>query len=203
MSNESSFLHSPHTQYDLVGSPEPPPSTNIHDNVHQLNEYQPDANYSSAYRGPNYAGYGHWAQYRENPYHYNPWYEGPPPPAVNSEGQYTYQTNSNIGYPPPGLAQYTLAAPDPSRREYYIPPAHRDLPNDGVKDRLPLMPDAADAFSRNSPESAPSGMSAMEGLKRLANRYLNDPCSQVDTLRMGPGPSSGRLRVVIMLDIDI
>lgn len=46
-------------------------------------------------------------------------------------------------------------------------------------------------------------MSAKECLKRLADRYLNDPCSQVDTLRMGLTPSGGRLRVMIVLDIDI
>src|SRR6266702_2302149 len=81
----------------------------------------------------------------------------------------------------------------------------QDIPNDGVRDRSPPMPDVADAFSRSVPESAPSTgrMSAMEGLKRLADCYLHDPGSQVDTLRMGPSPSDGQLRVVIILDIDV
>jgi hypothetical protein len=46
-------------------------------------------------------------------------------------------------------------------------------------------------------------MLAMESLKRLAERYVQDPGSQVDTLRMGMSPSGGRLRVMIVLDIDI
>jgi len=83
-------------------------------------------------------------------------------------------------------------------------PAPQDLPINGVsRDRPPPMPDVVDAFSRSVPESAPSGMSATESLKRLADRYLHDPGSQVDTLRMGLSPSSGRLRVMIMLEIDI
>lgn len=53
------------------------------------------------------------------------------------------------------------------------------------------------------PESAPSGMLATECLKRLANRYLQDPGSRVDTVRVGLSPSRGRLSVMIMLDIDI
>lgn len=77
------------------------------------------------------------------------------------------------------------------------------MPNDVVRDRSPPMPDVTDTFSGSVPESAPSGMSAKECLKRLADRYLNDPCSQVDTLRMGLTPSGGRLRVMIVLDIDI
>jgi hypothetical protein len=65
------------------------------------------------------------------------------------------------------------------------------------------MPDVTDTSSRSAPESVPPGVSAKECLKRLADRYLNDPCSQVDTLRMGLTPSRGRLRVMIVVDIDI
>ncbi len=43
----------------------------------------------------------------------------------------------------------------------------------------------------------------MEGLKRLADRYLHDPGSRIDTLRMGLSPSGGRLRVTITFDIDV
>ena len=65
------------------------------------------------------------------------------------------------------------------------------------------MPDVADAFSRSVPESAPSGMLAMESLKRLSDRYLHDPGSRVGALHMGLSPSGSRLRVIIVLDIDI
>ncbi|KAH9065549.1 hypothetical protein EDB87DRAFT_853593 [Lactarius vividus] len=198
MSNESLFLRSPRPQHDLVENLEFPPSASNHNNVHQLNGRQPDANFASACHHPNYAGYGHQAQYCSSPYRNNPWFEGPPPAA----GQYTYQMNPNhIGYPSSRNAQ-NIILPGPSRGEYYVPPTH-EISDDGVRDRLLPMPDIADAFSRSVPESAPFGMSAVDGLKRLADRYLHDPGSQVNTLRMGPSPSDGRLRVVIVLDVDI
>jgi len=43
----------------------------------------------------------------------------------------------------------------------------------------------------------------MESLIRLADRYLHDPGSRIDTLRMGLSPSGGRLRVTIVFDIDV
>jgi len=82
-------------------------------------------------------------------------------------------------------------------------PVPQDLPNGEVRDRPPPTPDVADPISRSVPESVPSGMLAMESLRRLADRYLHDPGSQVETLRMGLSPSGGRLRVMIVLDIDI
>jgi hypothetical protein len=65
------------------------------------------------------------------------------------------------------------------------------------------MPGVADPFSQNVPSSDPSRMSATEDLKRLMSRYLDNPDSRVDTFRVGLSPSGGRLRVMIMLDIDI
>ena len=41
----------------------------------------------------------------------------------NLQGQYTHQTNPNIGYPAPGNAQ-GMMHDCPSRGQYYIPPAH-------------------------------------------------------------------------------
>ena len=46
-------------------------------------------------------------------------------------------------------------------------------------------------------------MSATEDLKRLISRYLDDPDSRVDTFRVGLNPSGSRLRVMVMLDIDV
>ncbi|KAI9455945.1 hypothetical protein BJY52DRAFT_1188164 [Lactarius psammicola] len=66
----------------------------------------------------------------------------------------------------------------------------------------PAMPDVANPFSRNVPNTDPSGTSAMEDLKRLANRYLDNPDSRVDTLRMGLSPSGRRFMVMILLEVD-
>jgi hypothetical protein len=82
-------------------------------------------------------------------------------------------------------------------------PASQDVLNDGLRVRLSLTPDVAAPPSSRVLESVPSRMLAMESLKSLAERYVQDPGSQVDTLRMGMSPSGGRLRVVIVLDIDI
>jgi len=41
---------------------------------------------------------------------------------------------------------------------------------------------------------------AVEVLRRLANRYLNELNSQVDMVRMEPGPAGG-IRVVITLEL--
>ena len=82
-------------------------------------------------------------------------------------------------------------------------PVPQDLPNNGVGDRPPPMPDVANTFSQNVPDTDSSRMSATEDLKRLMTRYLANPDSRIDTFRVGLSPSGGRLRVMIMLDIDI
>jgi len=64
------------------------------------------------------------------------------------------------------------------------------------------MPDLANS-SQNVPGSPPGGTLAMENLKRLADRYLHDPGSRIDTLRLGLSPSGGRLRVMIVFDMDV
>jgi len=42
---------------------------------------------------------------------------------------------------------------------------------------------------------------AGENLRRLASRYVRDPASRVHMLRMEPGFTAGRYRVVIVLDM--
>lgn len=64
------------------------------------------------------------------------------------------------------------------------------------------MPDIAEPFSQNVPINSDSRTSAMEDLKRLAIRYLHNPDSRVDTLRMGLSPSGGRFMVMILLEVD-
>jgi len=65
------------------------------------------------------------------------------------------------------------------------------------------MPDFANSLSQSVPGPPPSGTSATESLIRLADRYLHDPGSRIDTLRMGLSPSGGRLKVTIVFDIDV
>ncbi|KAH9065553.1 hypothetical protein EDB87DRAFT_1679270 [Lactarius vividus] len=190
MSNE--FLRSPpRPQYDLVNSE---PAHN-QDSIPQLNGYQPGANYANSY-------HGQWPPYHDNQYRGNLLYESIPPPAANLEGQHTYQRNPNVGYSAPGGAQYMHVPPGPPRGESYIPPTH-DLPNDGVRDRPPPMTDVADPFSRDLPNPDPHRTSATEDLKQLASRCLQNPDSRLDMFRMGPSPSRGRLRMMIVLDVDI
>ena len=44
------------------------------------------------------------------------------------------------------------------------------------------------------------GQSTVDNLRRLANRYVNHPESQIDMVRMEPG-SAGRYKVVIVLEM--
>ncbi|KAN0134411.1 hypothetical protein V8E53_007909 [Lactarius tabidus] len=167
----------------------------------ELNGHQPDANAS-------FAGsyHGQWAQHHNNPYRGNQWYDGPTPPNTNLRGQNTYQMNPNIGNPTLGNAQQTHFPPGPSRREYDTLPLAAPapvIPDDGVRDRLPIVSDAPDVFSSDVPESVPPRIRARERMKRLAHSYLNDPNAKVDALCMELKPSIGRLRVQITLDIDV
>ncbi|KAI9444602.1 hypothetical protein H4582DRAFT_1910156 [Lactarius indigo] len=191
MSDE--FPRSPRPRYDLVNSE---PASN-QDHMLQLNGHQPGANYASSY-------HGHWPPCHDNQYRGNLWYQGPPPPAANLEGQHTYhwQRSSNVAHPAPGGAQYLHGPPGHPHGEFYIPPTH-DLPNDGIRDRPPPMTDDANPFARNFSNPDPSRTSATEDLKLFASRYLHNPDSRLDAFRIEPSPSRGRLRMMIVLDIDI
>lgn len=197
MPNDPSFPYAPCCQNAPLQSAEVHPPTGSRGNVPRPNGYQPGVNYAGPYHSGNDANFGDsdWAQY-----HDNVWNEGPPPPSTNSEGQYAYQGNPNVDYAPPGSAQHHFAAPGPPLLEYHMPPAH-GIPNDGHAPRI-SMSDVADPFSRNIPNPDPSRTSAVEDLKRLANRYLHNPDSLVDTLRVGLSPSSGRFTVMILLEVD-
>jgi hypothetical protein len=59
----------------------------------------------------------------------------------------------------------------------------------------------AQAFLDELPHQVPVlNEPAAEVLRRLANRYLNELDSQVDMVRMEPGPAGG-IRVVITLEL--
>lgn len=142
---------------------------------------------------------------------------------VSLKEQYAYQGNPTVAYAPPGNPQQYLAVPGPPSMEYYTPLDHvrtptlsfssRSIcivPDCGCTQGIPngghapptAMPDAADPLSQNVPNSDPSRSSAMEDLKRLATRYLCNPGSRVDTLRMGLSPSGSRFMVMILLEVD-
>jgi hypothetical protein len=61
----------------------------------------------------------------------------------------------------------------------------------------------AEAFLDEWPHRVPDfnePLAARELLRRLANRYLNEPDSQVDVVRIEPGRAGG-IRVVITLEL--
>ncbi|KAH9026871.1 hypothetical protein EDB84DRAFT_1677613 [Lactarius hengduanensis] len=215
MANPPSYLHTvtshPRSGHFVEVTPQSDSDDGIllqseHQLLHQL-----DVNHAESYHGHGVGyDYGHWTQYCDNAP-----YQGPPPSAVNLDGQldgqYAFIRNPgpNTDYPPSGNDQDNLvaSASGPSHGVYHPPPVHapQDMSNDGVRDHAPLMLDFANSFSQSVPDSppSPSGTLAMESLKRLVDRYLHDPGSRMDTLRMGLSPSGGRLRVTIMFDIDV
>ena len=91
-----------------------------------------------------------------------------------------------------------------SRSVWIVPDRVRaqGIPNGGREAPPTAMPDIADPFSRNPLNSDTYRTPAREDLKRLATRYLCNPDSRVDTLRMGLSPSGGRFMVMIVLEVD-
>jgi hypothetical protein len=51
-------------------------------------------------------------------------------------------------------------------------------------------------------QGVPSEMSAVEGLRQIASRYLHNPDSRVDKVRMKQSRRSGKVKVMILLEID-
>lgn len=56
--------------------------------------------------------------------------------------------------------------------------------------------------SQGVPAQVPSGMSAAEDLRRLASRYLHSTDSHIDKVRVKQSRRSGRVKVMILLEID-
>ncbi|KAH8992384.1 hypothetical protein EDB92DRAFT_1987736 [Lactarius akahatsu] len=156
------------------------------------------ANYAGTYHGANYAVYG---QHRDDPYRDNLWSEGALPPTVrlhrkNSEGKYVHRRN-RISVTPtpenPNTCLSLLAHPVESM------PVPQDSPNDGIRGRIPPIPDVAGAFSRicvfqNVGQGRPeTSCRSLPPRSRLPRRHTPH----------GVNPSGVRLRVVIILDIDV
>ncbi|KAF8274324.1 hypothetical protein EI94DRAFT_1714193 [Lactarius quietus] len=196
--DSSSFLHVPYPRNERVWSVQVPPQTESNHGVLLQDGNQADINHAESYQAHdvNY-DYRHWAQYCDNAS-----YQAPPNATENTDGQYAYHRNLNIDCPPLVNDQDNLVPSGPSRRAYYSPPA-RDIPDGGVRDRAPLLPDLVHSSSQSVPGSPPPGILAMESLRCLADRYLHDPGSRIDTLHMRISPSSGRLRVTIVFDMEV
>jgi hypothetical protein len=70
--------------------------------------------------------------------------------------------------------------------------------NDGTIGQPPHVA----APSQGIPGPVLPGMSAGEELRRLANRYLHDPDSRIDRVRVRRSRQSGKVKVMILLELD-
>jgi hypothetical protein len=75
------------------------------------------------------------------------------------------------------------------------------MPNDVMIGRAPQLPNVAVPF-RRLPGPVPPGMPAEEEPRRLANRYFHDPDSHVYRIRVRRSRRSGRVKVMILLELD-
>lgn len=89
----------------------------------------------------------------------------------------------------------SLVIPDLEQMHFVAP---------GVQEQVNPVPSQAAAGTPQTlavvqPRQNPTiGISAAEGLRRLADRYVNNPASLVSVVRLEPGPSGG-FQVVIIL----
>ena len=70
------------------------------------------------------------------------------------------------------------------------------MPNDGTIGRAP-PPNVA-----GPSQGVPSGMTAVEDLRQLASQYLHNPDSRVDRVCMKQSRRSGKVKVMILLEVD-
>ncbi|KAH9060176.1 hypothetical protein EDB87DRAFT_1683914 [Lactarius vividus] len=103
---------------------------------------------------------------------------------IGTQGHQAQYQGVSIPLTAPVLAQMHFAAP-------------------GVQEQVnPTLSQAtAGTLAVAQPRQNPIiGISAAEGLRRLADRYINNPASLVSVVRLEPGPSGG-FQVVIILEI--
>ncbi|KAH9957540.1 hypothetical protein BGW80DRAFT_1565286 [Lactifluus volemus] len=129
-----------------------------------------------------------------------------PSSQVSSFGEqppYAYQGNQSNAHHVAVAAQYIYdpsIAPGLLPPEYYAPPDHEIL-NDVTIGRAPQLPNVAVPF-QGLPGQVPLGMSFEEELRQLANRYVHDPDSRVDRVRIRRSRRSGKVKVMIVLELD-
>ena len=111
-------------------------------------------------------------------------------------------------YTAPVLAQTQFAAPGPVvwAHLFSLPVYLAHIVRQGVQDQNnpdPLQPAVENpptlrpAQSRRDPKIR---MSVADGLRRLADRYVNNPDSVIGVVRLEPGPSGG-FQVVIIVEV--
>jgi hypothetical protein len=75
------------------------------------------------------------------------------------------------------------------------------MPNDNVISHGLPPPNIA-VFSGETPAPAPFRMSAEEELRELATRYVENPDSRIDRVRVRHSRRSGKVKVMILLELD-
>ncbi|KAH9958898.1 hypothetical protein BGW80DRAFT_1372356, partial [Lactifluus volemus] len=122
-----------------------------------------------------------------------------------SQPPYAYQSNQIIVHQGAGATQNTYdssIAPGLPQPEYYTPPDHpQEIPN-GVSICGAHQPSNVAILFRGLPGTVPPGMSAEEELRQLASRYLRDPDSHVDRVQVRRSRRSGKVKVMILLELD-
>ena len=118
-----------------------------------------------------------------------------------------------VAHGPPRLEQYAPAIPVrilPSTgpfprvgiQPFLLRIQLQEVPNEGPTAHVPLPHTGNVAGpSRGNPSLVHSGVPVAEDLKNLASRYLHNPSTHVDKLRMRRS-RSGTVKVLILLEID-
>ncbi|KAH9989799.1 hypothetical protein BJV77DRAFT_670965 [Russula vinacea] len=135
------------------------------------------------------------------------------PPGIDSAGPYPAMNHvnalppttytSSMGYDYPShLVTGPAVAPGPGcgppQLERYAPTIP-EVPNGHPPSHV--TPHNIAGPSRGNASAVHPGMSAAEGLKSVANLYLNNPGSHIGKLRMRRS-RSGTVKVLILLEID-
>ncbi|KAH9958889.1 hypothetical protein BGW80DRAFT_1372312 [Lactifluus volemus] len=122
-----------------------------------------------------------------------------------SQLPYAYQGNQIIVHQGAGATQNThdsSIVPGLRQPEYYTPPDHpHEIPNGVSIWHARQPPNVANLF-QGLPGPVPPGISAEKELKQLASRYLRDPDSHVDRVRVRCSRCSGKVKVMILLELD-
>jgi len=128
-------------------------------------------------------------------------YDVPPHLVTGPRGYQGIESQRQLdGHPTPGMTPCIPFAHGPPRLEYYDAPAITEN-NGGAPSHVPLSYNVAGPF-RGTPSVVYSGVPVIEDLKGLASRYLHNPGSNVDKLRIRRS-RSGTVKVFIFLDIPV
>ncbi|KAH9958882.1 hypothetical protein BGW80DRAFT_1564813 [Lactifluus volemus] len=184
-------------QYDPVHTAKPPPPVSSPDHQLSSDERVLNATFTGPYTVGSHPNYGTPSQYTTNV-----GYDDPSSPVAGLEERPQYAYQGAPHFPPPGTAQHTFdlpIIPGPLRPEYNAPALARpQMLNDGTIGQPPNVAGP----SQGVPGPVLHGMSAGEELRQLANRYVHDPDSRVDRVRVRRSRRSGKVKVMILLELD-